>query len=213
MPVFCVCFLYLRIVQSSSHSAKVTSMSQSRFNHIALLVSSVERASLRFRELGHPIGPTELWDSEGTKEIYIGDANQSGRVLLMEPTKPGSYQNALNKRGASLHHLAIDVLDLEKIISDLAGTGWLFHPNSTNTIKKSRTAWFSRPGIPTLIEVQERVSFSTAPFFVTGVGMKLTPKEKQMMDALGLQDLVSPDSSGFSVSFGQSLLRLADICL
>src|ERR1019366_4758502 len=97
------------------------------FNHIAFLVPSV-RATAESNELkAFPIGPAEKWEGEGTLEIYVGPEASVGRLLLREPVADGAYRRAMNKRGTGLHHIAIDVLDLEAFVSYLSGTGWLLH--------------------------------------------------------------------------------------
>ena len=92
----------------------------------------------------------------------------------MQPTKDGSYQRALKKRGPSLHHIAIDVLNLDQFINDISKSGWLLHPNSLESIKDLRVAWLARPGFPALIEVTEVKEFSTAPEFVGGIKSSTT---------------------------------------
>lgn len=85
-------------------------MIQIQPSHVAILVPSVSRAAEYLKKFDFQIGPEEIWDGEGTKEIYIEREKQNS-LLLMEPIKAGAYQKALEKRGAGLHHLAIDVLE------------------------------------------------------------------------------------------------------
>ena len=42
-------------------------------NHFALLVPSVEKAADVARRAGLPVGPTEDFEGEGTRESYVGD--------------------------------------------------------------------------------------------------------------------------------------------
>jgi len=185
-------------------------MLETRFSHLALLVPSVERASAKLRTLGCHVGPTEFWEGEGTKEIYVGEKPLSGLLLLMEPTKPGVYEDALKKRGPGLHHIAVDVLDLEGFVLGLIGTGWLLHPKSLATIKKTQTAWLARPGLP-LIEVQQRESLSSTSSFVIDIAMSVSSKEREMMNALGLKNFVSPHISGARISMGKSSISIAEL--
>lgn len=39
--------------------------------------------------------------------------------------KEGAYTRAMKKRGPGLHHIAVDVLNLESFVDDLSGSGWL----------------------------------------------------------------------------------------
>lgn len=89
---------------------------QTVLNHVALLVPSVQKASAFLTPLGFMINAAAEWEGEGTLEIYVGDLkNQMANLLLMEPVKEGAYTRAMKKRGPGLHHLAIDVLDVEEI--------------------------------------------------------------------------------------------------
>ena len=124
---------------------------------MALLTASVRASADHLAKLECPIGPEEDFPGEGTKEIYVGNVNEErGLLLLMEPTREGSYQKALRKRGPGLHHIAIDVPKLKEFIIALSGTGWFLLPKSIHTIESQKTAWLARPGFPALIELQER---------------------------------------------------------
>jgi hypothetical protein len=126
-------------------------------NHVALLTASVQASAEYLKALGHEIGPEEDFPGGGTKEIYVGNVGEErGLLLLMEPTREGSYQRALNKRGPGLHHIAIDVPELKTFITSLSGTGWFLLPKSIHTVETQKTAWLARPGFPALIELQER---------------------------------------------------------
>jgi hypothetical protein len=129
-------------------------------NHVALLVKSAEKTAEILRASQFVVGPQEKWEGEGTLEIYVGEESKRGRLLLMEPYKEGAYQRAMNRRGPGLHHIAIDVNDLEGYIESLSSAGWLLHPKSAQSIAKQRTAWFSSPGVPALFEIQQRENHS-----------------------------------------------------
>jgi methylmalonyl-CoA/ethylmalonyl-CoA epimerase len=159
-------------------------------NHIAFLVPSVQKAADYLEKFNFIIGPAEEWEGEGTLEIYIGDkARMSSLLLLMEPVKDGAYARAIKKRGPGLHHIAVDVSDLDSYIDNLSGSGWLLHPKSLKTVKASRTAWLARPGIPTLIEVQERENLDEKPPFIDEIGIPhLSQKQLEMFSILGLKE-------------------------
>jgi hypothetical protein len=72
----------------------------------------------------------------------------------MEPTdQQGPYARALAKRGAGLHHVAVNVPDLGEFLSDVRG--WLLVPACLQDMPRTRTAWLARPGVATLLEVRE----------------------------------------------------------
>ena len=80
-------------------------------SHVAVLVPSVRKAADYLRQLKFEIGEEETF--EETREIYV-QGNLRNSLLLMEAKDTGSYRRAFEKRGPGIHHLAIDVLDLEE---------------------------------------------------------------------------------------------------
>ncbi len=158
-------------------------------NHVALVLPDVEFTANILKKHNFKVGAVDLFESMGTKEIYI-ESDKSASLLLMQPTKDGSYQRALKKRGPSLHHIAIDVLSLDQFINDISESGWLLHPNSLESIKDLRVAWLARPGFPALIEVTEVKGFSTASEFVGGIKLSTTTENQRFVDALNLNHYV-----------------------
>ena len=161
-----------------------------QLSHIAFLVPSVGKAATVTKNYDFVSGPPETWEGEGTIEIYVGPSSKNGRLLLMEPAKQGAYLRALNKRGPGLHHVAIDVLNLEKYILQQAGSGWLLHPRSLQTIRESKTAYMARPGVDTLIEVQERAEFPDQPNFISLLEMPIMASQSKMIERIGIQEFV-----------------------
>ncbi len=164
---------------------------KSVLNHIALLVPSVAKSAEYLKQFNFKIGPTDQWEGVGTLEIYVGDLqNEMANLLLMEPVKDGAYSRAMSKRGPGLHHIAIDVLNIEDYIDQLAGSGWLLHPKSLHTIKHSKTAYLARPEMPTLIEVQQQDILSDRPFFISELEIpNLSTKNIEMLGLLGLTQI------------------------
>jgi hypothetical protein len=161
-------------------------------SHVAILVPSVRKAADHLRQFDFQIGKEEEWDGEGTREIYI-EREKGNSLLLMEPIKPGAYQRALEKRGPGLHHLAVDVLNIEQFLESLAGSGWLLHPMSVKTMKQSQTAYLARPGFPALIEVQERKELSNRRIFVDQVLIPIDRSLVKLVEHIGLEDIVKDD--------------------
>jgi hypothetical protein len=164
-------------------------------SHVAVLVPSVRRAADVFAALGFEIEAEEEWEAEGTREIYVG-REWSNSLLLIEPIGPGPYQTALEKRGAGLHHLAIDVLDLESYVTSLAGSGWLLHPASIRTVVSTNTAYLARPGFPALIEVQGREELEQRELFVDGIEVPLESSLTRLLKPLPLQKVLVPAGPG-----------------
>lgn len=104
---------------------------KSVLNHTAFLVPNVVKSAEYLRQFDFKVGRAEKWDGEGTLEIYVGDLTSEGaNLLLMEPVTEGAYSRAMAKRGPGLHHIAIDVLDLESYIDGLSGSDWFLHSKS-----------------------------------------------------------------------------------
>lgn len=119
-------------------------------DHVALVVRRLEPVLERLDGLG--AGPIEVFPDEGTREVYLGVG--LGRLLLMEPTNAqGPYARALAKRGAGLHHVAMNVPDLGEFLGSVRG--WLLVPACVQDLARTRTAWLARPGVATLLEVHE----------------------------------------------------------
>ena len=138
-----------------------TSRMQAWPGHVALLVRSVDQTAASLT--GLPVGPAELWDGEGTKEIYVGLPRPCS-LLLMEAVKPGAYRRALDKRGPGLHHLAIDVQDLAEAERELIGEGWKVRHRLPQTL------FFSHAKFPGLLEVQRKRG-DPGPPFIEFVGL------------------------------------------
>jgi len=119
-------------------------------DHVALVVRRLEPVLERLE--GLDAGPIESFPSEGTREVYLGAG--LARLLLMEPTNTeGPYARALAKRGSGLHHVALNVPDLEGFVGRVRG--WLLVPGCLRDMAETRTAWLARPGVATLLEVHE----------------------------------------------------------
>ena len=183
----------------------------STLNHVALLVRSVDRTAAALAAFGFLVGPREVWDGEGTAEIYVGADGLAARLLLMEPVKEGAYTRAMTQRGPGLHHLAVDVADLEGFVDGLAGSGWLLHPKSLHTARETKTAWLARPGTKTLVEVQQRQVVANAAPFLTALELPASARERTMLAALGTPAVrPSPDGDAWIATAGHRL-KLADL--
>jgi len=158
-------------------------------SHVAILVPSVKKASEFLKRFGFKVGDTEDFEGEGTREVYV-EFGRANSLLMLEPIKQGAYQRAMDKRGPGFHHFAVDVLNLENYLNSLAHSGWLLHPSSIETIKKSQTAYLARPGFSGLIEVQQKTVLNEEPLFVREVGVKMDPINKRLLMSLGLESII-----------------------
>lgn len=179
-------------------------------SHVAILVPSVRKAVSFLKRFDFHIGNEQVFESEGTKEVYI-EKDRGNSLLLMEPVGPGPYQRALEKRGPGLHHLTIDVVGLEEYIDSLTGSGWLLHPRSLRTIKEIRVAYLARPGFPGIIEVQERLEFNERPLFVDRVLLKMEASLAGLLRFVGLDSVVKASNDQTVISMRGHVIPLVSL--
>lgn len=185
-------------------------MRRAQLSHVGCLVESVDRAAGVTRRLGFTVGEPEIFEGENTKEIYVGDpANYTSTLLLMEAMGPGSYQNAIRKRGPGLHHIAVDVLNLEEYV--LGCKGWLLHPNSLRKIARLKTAYFARPGFPAMIEVHGREQLDTANAFLKGLALPLAEAQRALLTVLGVPELEFSSDEKFWASTNAGRFSLNEL--
>jgi len=182
---------------------------KSRLSHVALLVPSVETSSTILQARGFSPGPPETFESEGTREVYVGSyTEQSGLLLLLQAISAGPYARAMAKRGPSLHHIAIDVLDVLEFSKTVQSIGWQQHSINQQSLEY-KTAWFYSKGIPTLLEVHQKMELSEKPLMVSGIELPITPDQLRQFQKIGLEDVVSVRSQicfkiqGQELSFDQ----------
>ncbi len=182
----------------------------SHLDHVALLVQSVDAAARNARPLGEPQARQEF-PEEGTAEIYVGAAMDTSRLLLMEPIQAGSYQRALEKRGPGLHHLGLLVPDVEAYAAALAGSGWMLLPQSLATVKRTRTAWFARPGTGFLVEAHERPVPKDKTPLLRRLELPHSTATPRLVEALGCAALFPVNSAGALLSTLHVSLQLKEI--
>jgi hypothetical protein len=103
------------------------------------------------------------------------------------------------------------VSDLDRFIEGLAGSGWYLHPHSLRTIRDSRTAWLARPGTPFLVEVQEREDSSEALPLVTRLEVPLSDREREMISALGIEQVTPSSDNHIWIGFGEHRILLDEL--
>ncbi|MBL4850530.1 MAG: hypothetical protein JKY65_33855 [Planctomycetes bacterium] len=155
-------------------------------DHIALLVAEIEPVLKRLADLDLPAGEIETFPGEGTREVYLGDPKRPALLLLLQPISEGPYARALAKRGPSLHHVAIQVPDLNAFAGQVKG--WLLHPHSLESQRKANTLWFARPGVGTLLEVTSGKGGSGEGSVQVGVSLS----DPELAPLLGLASAGGP---------------------
>lgn len=162
------------------------------WGHLGVLVPSVFQSAERFQSEGFWVGEIQEYPQEGTREVYIGEEEQRGRLLLMEAVSEGPYWNAWKKRGTGIHHLAIGVSNVKTFLQGLEGSGWFLHLRSLKTIPQGGTAWLVRPGYP-LIEVYQMEGKWSLPKEVGIEKVFFNFAEKAFFEVLGLGSWVEKE--------------------
>ena len=193
-------------------------------SHVAILVPSVNKALGFLSKFNLPFGKINEFESEGTREVYFGD-NISNSLLLMEAIKEGPYKHAFDKRGPGLHHLAIDVENLDVFITKISSSGWLLHPMSLTTIKNSKTAYLARPGFPALIEVHEKSELNIIEpenlnykgnenkeaLFVKEINLKMNFDLSYLLKPIGLDKIVKPSVNKGSINIDDNIFNFEEL--
>lgn len=108
-----------------------------KIDHIAIAVEDVEKSAKVYQEaLGVNNVEYETVESEGVKVAIIHLEN--GRIELMQPTNEQSpIKKFLDKKGQGLHHLALEIDNIEGEVSRMQGCGIQFlgkvRPGSAGT--------------------------------------------------------------------------------
>lgn len=94
-----------------------------KINHIAIVVENIDDALGFWRDqLGLDLDHVEDVPSQASKVAFLPVGE--GEVELVQPTDPdtglGKY---LDKRGEGMHHLCIEVDDIEAVLNDLKKKG------------------------------------------------------------------------------------------
>lgn len=97
-----------------------------RIDHVAIIVRDIEQALVFYRDtLGIP--PGEITDVP-TEEVRIAFLPMGGpagsEIELVQPTSPtSSLARYLEKRGEGLHHICLEVDDIDAALSDMQMKG------------------------------------------------------------------------------------------
>jgi methylmalonyl-CoA/ethylmalonyl-CoA epimerase len=92
-------------------------------HHIGLAVRSVEERMVLYRALGLEVAGREEVPSEMVRVAFlpVGDT----RIELLEPTSPNSpVARFIDMRGEGVHHICLEVDDLEAAMARLAAQGF-----------------------------------------------------------------------------------------
>lgn len=97
-----------------------------RIDHVAIIVRNIEQALVFYRDtLG--IMPSEIKEVP-TEQVRIAFLPMGGpggsEIELVEPTNPdSSLTKSLEKRGEGLHHICLEVDDIDAALADMQAKG------------------------------------------------------------------------------------------
>ena len=98
-------------------------MTRGTVNHIGIATSSLDGSEERWSKLGFSNSVDKVNEEQGVRIRYLHGSGDT-RIELLEPlsedTPVGRF---IEKRGPGLQQIAIDVEDLDSMISELIGIG------------------------------------------------------------------------------------------
>jgi len=127
-----------------------------KINHIGIAVNSIEDAMKLYTEvLGLEVKGIEIVEEQKAKTVIIpvGDT----KIELIESTSPdGAIAKHIEKRGEGLHHIALEVSDIQSALEELKEKGVLLVDEQPRTgVENSKIAFLHPKGTKALIEIVE----------------------------------------------------------
>ena len=98
-------------------------MTIKRIDHIAVVVENLERALAVYRDaLGMPVTAIQEMPEQDVKMAFLPTGDSE--IELLEPIHPESgIAKYLAKRGEGLHHVCLEVDDIEATLAELKARG------------------------------------------------------------------------------------------
>lgn len=94
-----------------------------KLNHIAIVVKNLDEAITTYnKKLGLSLESRQRIDTEGI-EIAVMSLDNVHVELLMPVQSNTGVSKYLDKRGEGLHHICLEVKDIEKLIDNLKTAG------------------------------------------------------------------------------------------
>jgi methylmalonyl-CoA epimerase len=115
-------------------------------DHVGIAVNSLARSLPLYEALlGTPPAGLEVIASESVRVAFFGVG--AGRVELLEPTAPESpIARFLDRRGPGLHHVCLQVRDLDESLERAMRTGATIIPPGARIGAGGRRVAFLHPG-------------------------------------------------------------------
>ncbi|MGH2507711.1 MAG: methylmalonyl-CoA epimerase [Ktedonobacteraceae bacterium] len=97
-----------------------------RIDHVAIIVRNIEQALVFYRDtLGITPSETREVPTEQVRIAFLPMGGPNGsEIELIEPTNPdSSLSRFLEKRGEGLHHICLEVEDIEASLREMQAQG------------------------------------------------------------------------------------------
>ncbi|HEY87212.1 MAG TPA: methylmalonyl-CoA epimerase [Dehalococcoidia bacterium] len=127
-----------------------------KINHIGIAVNSIEDAVKLYTDvLGLEVKGIEIIAEQKAKTAII--AVGETKIELIESTDPeGAIARHIERRGEGLHHLALEVSDIQSALETLKEKGILLVDEEPRTgVENSKIAFLHPKGTKALIEIVE----------------------------------------------------------
>ncbi|ADY01136.1 MAG: methylmalonyl Co-A mutase-associated GTPase MeaB [Vulcanisaeta sp.] len=101
---------------------RLLGMERPRLDHVAIAVKDLDGTIEKFRKLGLRVSDPVIVEEQGVKVAMVWLGNT--RIELLEPLNPNStVAKFLESRGEGIHHIALEVNDLEEFIKRVQEAG------------------------------------------------------------------------------------------
>ena len=132
-----------------------------RIDHVAIIVRNIEQALLFYRDtLG--LAPREIKEvpSEQVRIAFLPMGGPGGsEIELIEPTSPdSSLSRFLEKRGEGLHHICLEVRDIDAALREMQAKGAALLDKEPRTAAEGRAIFLHPKGTHgVLLELLEKL--------------------------------------------------------
>lgn len=127
-----------------------------KINHIGIAVNSIEEAVKLYTDvLGLKVQDVEVVVDQKVKTVIIPVGES--KIELLESTDPeGVIAKYIEKRGEGLHHLALEVSNIEETLETLTKQGvTLIDEKPRKGVENTRIAFLHPRGTKVLLELVE----------------------------------------------------------
>ena len=127
-----------------------------KINHIGIAVNSIEDAAKLYTEgLGLKVKDIEIVEAQKVRTAFISVGES--KIELLESTDPeGVIAKYIEKRGEGLHHLALEVSDIQQALDTLREKGiQLIDERPRIGVEDTRIAFLHPKQTKVLIELVE----------------------------------------------------------